>query len=151
MIVKDWVKNAAIDIAIDIADNGLAVSTIKEIISKHCPFKPDAAYVEIPASLTPEVNYGMETDVRTLQRMAYSNYQSYAHMVEKLTHERQRNQERLTRLYDLLLESKRGHEAGYLSASSPCATQETLAEDGAVCTCGADEWNARVDEAVDGR
>jgi hypothetical protein len=54
-------------------------------------------------------------------------------------------------LVKLLRESKMEHNATYLREENdqePCPKHYD--EDATVCTCGADKWNARIDEALNG-
>lgn len=49
MIAKNWMREAAEEIAILMRDRkaALPAGLIAQVIERHCPFKPDAAYEEV--------------------------------------------------------------------------------------------------------
>jgi len=54
-------------------------------------------------------------------------------------------------ILNLLHEARRTHDRGYHAESCdypPCPKSEEDADDDTKCTCAADKWNARIDEAL---
>lgn len=83
-----------------------------EAIKKHCPFKPDTAYVPVE-----------DDEERTRREIGY--------------------RQRIERLEAVLREAKREH-GEYCPVANPWYSYNV----GVPCDCGADEWNAKIDEAL---
>ena len=132
MTIDSWIAKAAREI-----DAGRA-GDVARIIAKHCPFKPDTAYVEV---VNQEPGHVYDWAARAAERIAASERKSSVHrlaavitlFVEPLT--------------KLLWESKREHtDVGDFTI---CGRGEAEGNyDDLPCTCGADEWNKKVDEVL---
>jgi len=133
--IDSWIAKAAREI-----DAGRA-GDVARIIAKHCPFKPDTAYVEV---VRQEPGHVYDWAARAAERIAASERTSSVHRLAAVI---TLFAEPLT---NLLRSTRRPHndsDDGYckklLTLGGP-DNFRSLAE----CTCGADEWNKKVDEAL---
>lgn len=135
---KDWIRDAAEEInAVDCEcfcvtlDAEMAAA----IIGKHCPFKPDTAYVPV----APTGNLGQDM-VDAL--LAGDYWMACVLAVSRNDELYRRNvvlEERNAALKGLL--AKRPH-------SFECGAWGVLSGERGDCTCGASAWNDRVDAAL---
>jgi hypothetical protein len=127
MIGKDWMAEAAWEIYSYQMRVGRepGVNEICDIIAKHCPFKNDTADVEVDGGEEPLVQL-----VKSMLEPAVL--------------------ETLAKLRALLRESKREHLPAYFEGKEICPKSwcgEGINSE-ELCNCGADTWNAKVEEAL---
>lgn len=106
MIAKNWLLDAADELELL---TGLPNGNIIEVVAKHCPFKEDTAYEEVPSAALA-----------------------------------------------LLRESKKNHIASDRDSMDDCPMLRSEEVNKTLhikheCDCGADAWNRRIDEALDGK
>lgn len=149
----DWMREAAdriIDGAlVPIGPSGQYRDGVKawifNTIADQCPFKPGVEYWEAPQEgETDYIKQTMIDDVKTLQKMCYTNYHSYAAACKKLGEQRRKSKAKIDALVALLRESKRAHTD---QCDAFLLSDEAIDAD---CTCGATLWNARVDATLEG-
>lgn len=146
MTVKnDWTKEAAAEILAGINPEVSLFPTEQDIISlieRHCPFKRNTVYVP-------------------MMTVEPGNIQDWATVAASYVHgEGLKNVSRTAAviatfakpLMDALEAAKRPHHKGYNDESSdyppcPCSHDDSENEK---CTCGAAEWNSKIDAVLRG-
>lgn len=163
-VVDDWMKKAAEDIA-DHCDLDQHWDSFRAIIERHCPFERDTAYEKVmPVLLDDDRQKWLIAAAREITNEPYPDAYADPETVKAIINRHCPFNPNVTyvthddyfAIRGLLMESKRKHY--HCDDSFFCCRLcdhpdhggqlELRSGDDGRCNCGADQWNARVDEAL---
>jgi len=136
MRVDDWMDKAAEEIVASYP-RGTRARHVRSVIAKHCPFKSDTVYVPLVAA---ETGHIQDWATRAAGYIAAGDQYASVHRLAAIISYFAKP------IVELLRQTIRQHNDSDIGT---CKKVLTIGDsDDVPCTCGADEWNKKIEKVL---